>query len=267
MMKNFRLFFLTGLFATLVAGCATSEIAYINDAPRDTTEALSGQFSKGIQPNDLLHIYVESATPESAIQFNQETNQQITAGNTKSGNVSRMGYLVNQDGDIVFPILGRLHVGGMTHRELAAMLEQRLIAEGYITDPVVTVRLLNFKVSILGDVAHPTTLQVDGERITIFEALSMAGDLTIYGQRKNVTIVREENGVRTIGTLDLTSKDVFKSPYYYLHQNDMVYVEPNKLRKRNATRDTYFLSITSTVLSLVSICVSIYYYTQLSKRY
>lgn len=250
------------------AGCAVPEIAYINDAPRDSSETLTGQFSKGIQPNDMLHIYVESATPESAIQFNQETNRStsVGTGKTASGS-SNMGYLVNQDGDIVFPILGSLHVGGMTHRELATMLEQRLIAEGYITDPVVTVRLLNFKVSILGDVSHPTQLQIDGERVTIFEALSMAGDLTIYGQRKNVTVVREENGVRTIGTLDLTSKDVFKSPYYYLHQNDMVYVEPNKRKKRDSTRDPMLWSMISTILSAASLSVTLYYMIVFGGKY
>ncbi|KWW29655.1 MAG: polysaccharide export outer membrane protein [bacterium P3] len=250
----------------LAAGCATPEIAYIHDAPRDSAAVLTGQFSKGIQPNDLLHIYVESATPESAIQFNQETNRQVRTSGVSSSGMSRTGYLVNQDGDIVFPILGRLHVGGMTHRELSTMLEQRLIAEGYITDPVVTVRLQNFKVSILGDVKSPKTLNIDGERVTIFEALSMAGDLTIYGQRKNVTVVREENGVRTIGTLDLTSKEIFDSPYYYLHQNDMVYVEPNNRRKRDSTRDPIVFSLVSTILSAASLAVSIYYYTYLRAR-
>lgn len=256
------------VLTALLTGCSTRDIAYIHDAPRDSSEVLTGQFTKGIQPNDQLHIYVESATPESAVQFNQETNRTADFGTARtSGTSSNMGYLVNQDGDIVFPILGRLHVAGMTHRELAAMLEQRLIREGYITDPVVTVRLLNFKVSILGDVAHPTQLHIDGERVTIFEALSMAGDLTIYGQRKNVTVVREENGIRTIGTLDLSSKEVFNSPYYYLHQNDMVYVEPNKKKKRDANRDMTILSVVSSVTSILSLMATLYYYNILRERY
>lgn len=268
-MKSSRLLLMGTVLAALLAGCSTRDIAYIHDAPRDSTEVLSGQFTKGIQPNDQLHIYVESATPESAVQFNQETNRQVrsAAGSTISGSAAGSGYLVNQDGDIVFPILGRLHVAGMTHRELAEMLEQRLISEGYITDPVVTVRLLNFKVSILGDVAHPTQLHIDGERVTIFEALSMAGDLTIYGQRRNVTVVREENGTRTIGTLDLSSKDVFTSPYYYLHQNDMVYVEPNKRRKRDSSRDPMVLPVLSTVTSIASLMVTLYYYNFIRERY
>ena len=268
---NTSRFLLTSVVLTLLlAGCATKDVVYIHDAPRDTAMALSGQFTNGIQPNDQLHIYVESSTPESAVQFNQETNRTTSVGSMRStgpSTTNNMGYLVNQDGDIVFPILGRLHVAGMTHRELASMLEQRLISEGYITDPVVTVRLLNFKVSLLGEVSGPRQLHIDGERVTIFEALSMAGDLTLYGQRKNVTVVREENGVRTIGTLDLTSKDVFNSPYYYLHQNDMVYVEPNKRRKRDASRDPMILSTISTVLSMISVGLTIYYYTTIRQLY
>lgn len=268
-MKTSRFLLMAAVLTALLASCSTRDIAYIHDAPRDSMEVLSGQFTKGIQPNDLLYIYVESSTPESAIQFNQETNRQVrsTTGTvTSSGNASNLGYLVNQDGDIVFPILGRLHVAGLTHRELASMLEQRLIGEGYITDPVVTVRLLNFKVSILGDVSHPTQLHIDGERVTIFEALSMAGDLTIYGQRKNVTVVREENGTRTIGTLDLSSKDVFTSPYYYLHQNDMVYVEPNKRRKRDSNREPFIFSVISTVTSIASLMVTLYYYNYIRRN-
>ena len=120
-MKSSRLLLMGTVLAALLAGCSTRDIAYIHDAPRDSTEVLSGQFTKGIQPNDQLHIYVGSATPESAVQFNQETNRQVrsAAGSTISGSAAGSGYLVNQDGDIVFPILGRLHVAGMTHRELA----------------------------------------------------------------------------------------------------------------------------------------------------
>ena len=115
------------------------------------------------------------------------------------------GYLVNHDGDIIFPVLGKIHVLGLTHRELASLIEKQLVSEGHITDPVVTVKLMNFKVCVLGDVVRPGQLVVSGERLTIFEALSMVGDLTIYGQRHNVTVIREENGLRTIGEVDLSS--------------------------------------------------------------
>ena len=239
-------------FSLLIVSCGpTAELAYVHDAQRDSAFALKGQFSGGIQANDLLGIYVESETPESTIQFNQETNK----------------YLVNHDGDIIFPVLGKIHVVGLTHNELAALIESRLVSEGHIIDPVVTVKLMNFKVCVLGDVVRPGQLVVAGERLTIFEALSMVGDLTIFGQRHNVTIIREENGLRTIGEIDLSSKTVFDSPYYYLHQNDVIYVEPNMRKKKNAERDPMILTYISSAVSIVSVLSSMFYYYILSKRY
>lgn len=269
-----KLFFGAVLVALLFASCKPSEeIAYIADAQRDSAFALKGQFSGGIQANDLLSIYVASETPESTIQFNQETNKiaVLTDGDNRtvlnSGSTTVSGYLVNHDGDIIFPVLGRIHVLGLTHNELAALIEKQLISQGHITDPVVTVKLMNFKVCVLGDVARPGQLVVSGERLTIFEALSMVGDLTIYGQRHNVTIVREENGVRTIGEVDLSSKSVFDSPYYYLHQNDVVYVEPNMRKKKNAERDPMTMTYISSAVSIVSVISSVLYYYILSKYY
>jgi polysaccharide export outer membrane protein len=273
-MKLNKLFFGAVLVALLFASCKPSEeIAYIADAQRDSAFALKGQFSGGIQANDLLSIYVASETPESTIQFNQDTNKiaVLTDGDNRtvlnSGSTTVSGYLVNHDGDIIFPVLGRIHVLGLTHNELAALIEKQLISQGHITDPVVTVKLMNFKVCVLGDVARPGQLVVSGERLTIFEALSMVGDLTIYGQRHNVTIVREENGVRTIGEVDLSSKSVFDSPYYYLHQNDVVYVEPNMRKKKNAERDPMTMTYISSAVSIVSVISSVFYYYILSKYY
>ena len=134
-------------------------------------------------------------------------------------------------------------------------------------DPVVTVKLMNFKVCVLGDVVRPGQLVVAGERLTIFEALSMVGDLTIYGQRHNVTIIREENGLRTIGEIDLSSQTVFDSPYYYLHQNDVIYVEPNMRKKRNADRDPMIMTYISSAISIVSVLSSMFYYYILSQRF
>lgn len=270
-MKINRLFLPVVLLSAILSACSSSEeIAYIHDATRDSAMALSGQFSKGIQANDILYIYVESETPESTIPFNQETNKVAVKDgsvlNATSGATKVQGYLVNHDGDIIFPMIGTIHVLGMTHNELADTIEHRLVSGGYITDPIVTVKLQNFKVCLLGDVARPGQIVIDGERITIFEALSMVGDLTIYGQRQNVTVIREENGVRTIGTLDLSSKDVFDSPYYYLHQNDVVYVEPNMRRKRTAERDPMVMTYISTGLSVLSTFASMFYYYILSQK-
>lgn len=266
-----RKLFLPLAVAVLFASCRSQEeIAYVNDAPRDTAVAVHGEFSKGIQANDLLSIYVESEEPSSTIQFNQETNKIAVSSSgavMNPGTAAVSGYLVNNDGDIIFPVLGKVHVEGLTHNELASLIEGRLVEEGHIKDPRVTVKLMNFKVCVLGDVAHPGELLVNGERLTIFEALSMVGDLTIYGQRYNVTVIREENGMRTIGELDLTSKDIFESPYYYLHQNDVVYVEPNMRRKKLAARDPNLISYISSAVSIVSVLSSTMYYFILAKYY
>ena len=253
----------------MTVSCGTiEEMAYVADAPRDTASAIEGQFSKGIQANDLLHIYVESETPAATIPFNQETNKiAVSDGSVLNPGASVVtGYLVDAEGDIIFPVLGKMHVLGKTHSELAAEIERRLVSEGHIMDAVVTVKLMNFTVSVLGDVARPGQIVASGERMTIFEALSMVGDLTIYGQRHNVTVVREENGQRIIGEIDLTSKDVFKSPYYYLHQNDVVYVEPNMKRKKQAQRDPMTVTYISSAVSIISVLSSAFYYYLLSKQ-
>ena len=254
----------------MFASCSEPvELAYIKDAPRNVEMQQSGQFSKGIQSNDLLYIYVESRAPEATVRFNQETNKiAVDDGKVMNPGASAVtGYLVNNEGDIIFPVLGKIHVLGKTHAQLAKEIEERLVSEGHILDAVVTVKLMNFKVSVLGDVKTPTVIEASGERLTIFEALSMVGDLTIYGQRTNVTVIREENGVRTIGELDLTSKEIFDSPYYYLHQNDVVYVEPNMKRKKDAERDPMTLSYISAVVSIVSVLTSAVYYIALASRY
>lgn len=263
-MKIKKLCLLAVVAVLALSSCKnTQEIAYIHDAPRDTAMVMTGEFSNGIQVNDLLSIYVESETPESTIQFNQETNKIAMSNGSpmNPGSSTVSGYLVNHDGDIIFPVLGKIHVLGLTHNELAALIEQQLISDGHITDPKVTIKLMNFRVCVLGDVSRPGQLVVAGERLTIFEALSMVGDLTLYGQRHNVTVIREENGLRTIGEIDLSSQSVFDSPYYYLHQNDVIYVEPNMRQKKNAERDPMLLTYVSTGVSILStVTMMVYYY-------
>ena len=262
--------FVAALGAMLAVSCGTSEeLAYVHDAPRNTETPISSRFTKGIQANDMLSIYVESETPAATIPFNQETNKIAMADGVvmNPGSSAVNGYLVSNEGDIIFPVLGKVHVLGMTHDELASELQRRLVEEGHILDAQVTVKLMNFKVCVLGDVARPGMIVANGERMTIFEALSMVGDLTIFGQRQNVTVIREENGVRTVGELDLSSKEVFESPYYYLHQNDVVYVEPNMKKKKSAERDPMTMTYISTGLSVLSVLSSMFYYWVLSQYY
>lgn len=270
MQTKFKLLLpLVGVLLMTVSCRQHRDIAYVMDAARDSAAVIAGEFSKGIQANDILYIYVESQTTQATVPFNQETNKVAVSNGVvmNPGSSAVQGYLVNQDGDIIFPVLGKIHVLGLTHAELARIIEQRLKDEGHVLDPVVTVKLMNFRVCVLGDVARPGQLVVQGERLTIFEALSMVGDLQISGQRENVTVIREENGSRIIGNINLSSKDVFKSPYYFLHQNDVVYVEPNVRKKRNADRDPMIMTYISSGLSVVSVLSSMFYYWTLSKYY
>lgn len=267
-----RRFILPVVAMILLASCRSEKdmIPYIHDAQHDSVVTLNGTFGTAIQTNDLLNIYVGSEEPSSTIQFNQETNKIAISPSgvvmNTSTNAQVPGYLVDNKGDIVFPVLGTIHVAGLSYTALATLIEERLKGEGHIRDPRVTVKLMNFHVSVLGEVARPGELVTTGERLTIFEALSMVGDITIYGQRYNVTVVREENGKRVIGQIDLTSKDIFDSPYYYLHQNDVVIVEPNVQRKRAASRHLTWMSYLSTALSAISTVAMAFYYTSIVRK-
>src|SRR5699024_3153780 len=167
--------------------------------------------------------------PELALPFNMPVvTYQIGAQTTAQQRL--LGYLVDQNGDIDFPILGKIHVEGLTRMQVTELIKQKLMSEDLIKDPIVTVQFLNFKVSVMGEVTRPGTFDISGDRITLLEALSMAGDLTIYGRRDRVAVIREKDGKRRILYHDLRSSDIFQSPCYYLQQNDIVYVEPNKTK-------------------------------------
>ena len=275
-MRN-RITFLLPLILIL-ASCGTSrEYAYISDAERDSVQAIFNTFVSTIHPGDRLYIYVSSQTPESVIQFNEETNKlaagmagikavsQPTAGNIVDG------YLVSQEGTIVFPVLGVLQVAGMTRDSLAIDIEERLRDGGYVNDPVATVRLMNFRVAVIGEVARPQELHVACERLTIFEALAMCGDVTIHGLRHNIAIIRQAASTadsaqafpdlanpQHIGRIDLTSKEIFSSPYYYLQQGDIVYVEPDDYKKRLSSRDPNVPTYISLSVSAANLLRSLY---------
>ena len=178
---------------------------------------------------------------------------QIGTQNTPQQRV--LGYLVDKNGEIDFPILGKLQVAGLTRLELTELIKQKLIEEDLIKDPIVTVQFLNFKVSVMGEVSRPGSFTINSDRITLLEALSMAGDLTIYGRRDRVAVIRETDGKRTILFHDLRSSDIFLSPCYYLQQNDIVYVEPNKAKA--GQREINSNTSMSVWLSAVSILATI----------
>ena len=220
------------------------------------------EFELTIQPDDQLSIAIASKDEELIAPFNTKTY--IGMGN-RTGSLSSQGGLsyfhVDNSGMIDFPILGKIHVKGKNRKEVEELIEEMLIDGNHIKDPQVSVKIMSFKVNILGEVRSPGVQQITGERLTIMEAIGMAGDLLPTAKRKNVLVLREENGYRHTYHVDLTSsKDVLNSPVYYLQQNDVIYVEPNKsigIRGSSTlTTITTFGGVIAMILSLASIIIS-----------
>jgi len=224
-----------------LSSCAhTRNIVYFHDLADTThlyTQDSIQNFHARIQSGDILDIYVSSLNSQASAIFNLGNVSPSPAGALSlgtgqgapvSGDGGIRGYKVDEDGTIDFPVLGKLVVAGMTPSVLRDTLKSKL--NDYLKVPTVNVRFLNYKITVLGEVTHPATYVVTSERATIVDLLGMAGDLTIYGRRDNIMVVREEKGKRTFARLDLTSSKVFNSPYYFLKQNDLVYVEPNKTK-------------------------------------
>lgn len=208
-----------------------------------------------IQSNDLLSITVSSLNADASAVFNAPNTASITTPSYSGGNITSAGYLVNAEGNIQFPILGTIQAAGLTETQLRNQLVKSLLDKKLLVDPIVSVRHLNFKVTVLGEVARPMVINVPSEKITLLEALGLSGDITIYGKRDNVMVIREEKGQKVIKRLNLNSTDLFNSPYYYLMSNDIVYVEPNKARVAGSGRGAQLLPIILSGLSFVAIIV------------
>ena len=202
-----------------------------------------------IQKSDVLSITVSSLNSEATIIFN-------TPNQTGSVNNSQItGYLVNTDGIILFPILGKIKVEGLTERAFSETLAATLVEKKLLVDPIVNVRIINFKVTILGEVSRPTVVQVPNEKISMLEAIGMAGDMTLYAKRDNVLLIRVENGKKITRRINLNSPDFLESPFYYLKTNDIIYVEPNKDRIASTGRSLQVLPVVLSALTLVAIIV------------
>ena len=250
------------LIAFLASCSAPKEVLYLQDIASIKEENIDKNYEVIIHKDDLLAILVNSKDPELALPFNMPVvTYQIGAQTTAQQRL--LGYLVDQNGDIDFPILGKIHVEGLTRMQVTELIKQKLMSEDLIKDPIVTVQFLNFKVSVMGEVTRPGTFDISGDRITLLEALSMAGDLTIYGRRDRVAVIREKDGKRRILYHDLRSSDIFQSPCYYLQQNDIVYVEPNKAKTGHSRINSnnsvgVWLSAVSVLASITSLMVTMF---------
>ncbi len=228
------------------------------DRPGPTQEAIRNFQPIRIQPGDILGINVNCAVnPEAASVFNTSINR-VNGNNLDNSAANPVyGFKVDANGKVQLPYLGSATAAGLTTDELAKDLAARL--QDYLKNPIVNVRILNFKISVLGDVAKPDVYTVTNGHININEALSLAGDLNITAKRTNVLLVREENGQRQFVTLDLTKKDVFDSPFYYLHNNDVIYVDPDKTKYDTIARSYKTNTLVIAGLSVLAIMVSAFF--------
>lgn len=237
------------LLANLLVNCVSKEkVVYFQEAKNDKINNTIVNFEPMIQIGDLLSINVSAVDGQATIPFNLNA---APAASNATATASPMNYLVDANGEINFPVLGKLKVAGFTTKQFIDNLIQTL--KPYVNEPIVNIRITNFKITILGQVNAPGMYNIPNERVTILEAIGMAGDLEIHGQRKNVMLIREQNGKRTSVMIDLTKKDLFSSPYFYLSQNDVLYIEPNKVK----VNESAIGANTGVVLGAVSILFSL----------
>ncbi len=248
------------LFGT---SCKTTKAPiYFNNVKDTLFKGTNQDIEPVIRPNDVLSITVTSLNPEATALFNAPNvaggggaNTPISAAASPGSGNSVSGYLVNPDGNIQFPILGNVKAAGFTKRELKDFLTKTLIDRKLLVDPIVNIRFTNFRVTVLGEVMHPTVVTVPSEKISILEAIGLAGDITIYGKKDNVVLIREEGGNKIIRRLNLNSTAIFNSPYYYLKSNDVIYVEPNENRITSTSSVRTWAPVAVSALTLVVIVI------------
>jgi len=240
-----------------VSCTAAKKTAYFSTLNTETILASNEAPKPVIQINDLLSITVSSLSPQASSEYNIPNSIGFTSLSYNSAVSPVSGYLVGPDGYIKFPRLGRVKAAGLTPDELEEMLTGGLLEEKALKQPLVTVRLLNFKITVLGEVARPAVLNIPNARISLLEAIGMAGDMTIFGKRDNVLLIREENKKKIAVRINLNSTDLLTSPYYYLKSNDIVYVEPNTAKVSSATKAQNLAPIIFSALSFAVITLDI----------
>ena len=256
MIKTPNLLKITSLgFFILLFSCKSREKLVYFQNHKEVENETSG-YTPVLEVDDFLSVVVTSIDPETVQIFN------ATSGNTQMGQTgytqgasAPIGYLVDSDGNINLPVIGLFHIAGLNRKEAIIQLQDTLRI--YAKDPIVQIQILNFKITVIGDVARPGTYKIPNERITILEAIGLAGDLKMTGKRQNVLVIREENGKKQEYRVDLTNGTVFSSPVYYLKQNDLVYVEPNftALSQASFIRSAsgVFISTTSLIITIITL--------------
>ena len=265
-MHNNKKLFLIGLLAvSLLSSCASRKIVYLKDMEMGKHYPIEDKYEAVVHRDDRLSITVSCKNPELAIPFNIyggnfhvgiDGNIQTSDTSTR---VNEKGYRVDVDGNIDFPILGKLHVEGLTVSQATNLIKQQLIEGDYMKDPLVSLEFLNFKYTVLGAVGRNGSFSVDGDRVTLLEAIANAGDIAVNGKPDRVAVIREVGNERVMYLHDLRSTDLFESPCFYLQQNDIVYVEPKYRKKDNEDRGW---QIGTTLLSAITAVCSIIWATR-----
>ena len=260
-MKHLGIFILGAL---LLASCATNKrAAYIQQVQTDIPTAIEQDYQIRIKPLDRLTVTINSKDPELAAPFNAASSYNSLNGlssysSSSNGNLQIL--TVDKEGKIQLPINGEIECDGHTRNELAKKIENTIRENGMVHDPIVIIQFADVKFSVLGEVARPGQFSITKDRISLFDALAMAGDLTIYGQRENVALIREENGMRTVHYFDLKNPDILTSPYFYLQQDDVVYVTPNKYKAQAGEINqnlSFYISLVSVAVSVATLLVTI----------
>ncbi len=253
-MKRIYPFFTICLFVILATSCVSrKDVIYFDNGDAELNTVYE-KYVPRIKSSDLLSIVISAADVAATQPFNQQSVYQmnnVTAGTVEALNV----YMVDEDGYIQYPVLGKIKLGGLTRIEAVELFKNKLKA--YIKDPGVNIAFRNFRISVIGEVNKPGQFTLADERVNILEALALAGDISINGIKKNVRVIREEDGQKKIYTIDLTSKKALDSPIYYLRQNDIVYVEPNNGRINATSLGNYsfFVSVAGVIISVMAVLV------------
>lgn len=256
-MKINNIFYYIIAILLLTTACsAPKNLAYFQDRPVKDYAAIATFPEIKYQPNDILTINVSGPDPKTVIPFNLPVVAYDNDIVSAMGQRKQQTYLIDKHGNIDFPVIGTIKLGGLTREEATTTLKNTL--KEYINDPIVNIRLANFNVTVLGEVNRPGVYTINNEKVSVAEALGLAGDLTIFGKRENVILVREIDGKKHFAKLDLTSLNVLNGDNYYLTQNDILYVEPNKSKARSSRYNQNYgllLSLASTLVAIVAIIV------------
>ncbi|MGL5618813.1 MAG: polysaccharide biosynthesis/export family protein, partial [Tannerellaceae bacterium] len=242
----------------MLCSCSAKKITYFKDIDtmHQSASNSANEYEAVIKKDDLLAIVVSCSDPTAALPFNLPTVAYQSSSGQLSSAQSLQGYLVNSTGNIDFPVIGTIHVAGKTRQQLVDQLKKELTT--YMHDPIVSVKYLNYKITVLGEVAKPGSFTIPNERITLLEALGLAGDMTVYGKRNNVLVIREINNKQLHHRVNMNSNDLFSSPVYYLQQNDVVYVEPNKAKATGGDYSSFmplFVSLGSLFTTIAALLI------------